>query len=74
MEYFGFKRENAGKFAYRSPDTPRERDRRQNGVKEIKRLAKDLKSARDGTFNGFEAFIRVSENAKSFIVLSGFFF
>ncbi len=68
MEYFGFERENTGEFTYQQADK-KEQERRKSGVNEIKKLTDDLKHARSGTLNGFQEFIRVDENIKSFISL-----
>ncbi len=73
MKYYGLKHERTGEFVYQPAETKTERERRKNGVNEIKKLSRDLKSARNGSLDGFQEFIRVDENIKSFISHSFFF-
>ncbi|CAF2399361.1 unnamed protein product [Rotaria sp. Silwood2] len=60
LEVLGYIHQNRDEYVYKSPKSDYEHERRLNGVNEFHRFFNDLKSAKNGTLNGFEEFIHKS--------------
>ncbi|CAF4929174.1 unnamed protein product [Rotaria sp. Silwood1] len=58
LKHFGYILDQSGNYTYQSTTVHREITRRQNATNEIRRFYNDLKRIKDGSFNGFEEYIR----------------
>jgi hypothetical protein len=59
LDFFGYTCNTRGDFIFKSTKSDREREKRENGVREFEQFYNELKDAKNGFLNGFEQFIRV---------------